>query len=132
MHTRCENHGAGRYNSGWQAGCRIAKQEVAPVSDKSPQEHLDALWTDVWADFKDSLPDALREDIGDDFLESFEEGWYRAEMPALRKHYLEVYRAKFQKFRRCPDPDDVLAEVLQRLYDTFEDKREELQKLAKQ
>ncbi|MFP3903019.1 MAG: hypothetical protein ACLFWB_02135 [Armatimonadota bacterium] len=105
---------------------------MTPVSDKSPQEHLDALWTEVWADFKDSLPDALREDIGEEFLASFEEGWYRAQMPALRKHYLEVYRAKFQKFRRCPDPDDMLAELLQTLYETFEDKREELQKLAEQ
>ncbi len=132
MRTRCESHGTARYNSGGQTGCRTAKQGVTPVSDKSPQEHLDALWTDVWADFKDSLPEALREDIGEEFLASFEEGWYRAEMPALRKHYLEVYRAKFRKFRRCPDPDDVLTEVLERLYKTFDDKREELKQLAEQ
>lgn len=98
---------------------------------KTPQQRLDELWEEVWAEFMAGLPQQMREEIGDDTLRSFEQGWYESEMPALRKHYLKVYQARFRKYRRCPEPDDILAEVLEKIYETFEERREELENLAK-
>lgn len=100
------------------------------MSGRSPQERLDEMWAEVWAEFKAGLPEEMREDLGEDTLESFNRGWYKAEMPALRQYYLEVYRARFRKYRRRPEPDDILAEVLEKIHETFEDRREELENVV--
>lgn len=100
------------------------------MRSKSPQERLDELWEEVWAEFVADLPAQLRGDLGEDTLESFQQGWYESEMPALRKFYLKVYRARFRKYRRCPEPGDILAEVLEKMYETLQQRREELENLA--